>query len=212
MKTCKKYNGMNGWGEILFMKMEKTSKKKKYLSIKLGCQGLKYGPVKIYLNVWSETKAVAYKKQFKVNQFVNIRGFMGQYPGLNNATKTSVKTFNIAPWDPENDQHSKNRMTFVLVGRVVSFRDGRTEGQVQILVNDKEDPLKVCIPAELAFDIKEGGFFRIKGAMMIEEDDHGDLVKPLRPVAEKVEEVEEDVAEEDEPADGDDKPDDDIPF
>lgn len=208
----KKYNGMNGWGKILSMTMQKTANKKKYLSIKLGCQGLKYGSVKIYLNVWSEGKAIEYKKDFKEGQFVNIRGFMGQYVGRREATKTSVNVFNISPWDPENDQHSKNRMTFILVGRVVSFRDGRTEGQAEISVNDKQGPLKVCIPQDLAIDIKEGGFFRIKGAMMIEEDDHGDLVRPLRPVAEKVEEMEEDEAPEGEEEGKDDKPDDDIPF
>ncbi|MBW2644587.1 MAG: hypothetical protein JRE23_00155 [Deltaproteobacteria bacterium] len=53
--------------------------------------------------------------------------------------------------------------------------------------------------------------------MQIEEDDHGDLVKPLRPVAEKIEEVEETTVEEEKPSTGeetpeDDKPDDDIPF
>ena len=208
----KPYNAMNGWGEILSLTMKKTSKKKKYLSIKLGCQGLKYGPVKIFMNVWSEAKAVAYKKQFSVDQFVNIRGMMGQYIGRHDATKTSVNTLTIAPWDPENDQHSKNRMTFVLVGRVVSFRDGKTEGQARILVNDQDDPLKICIPADLAFDIKEGGFFRIKGAMMIEEDDHGDLVKPLRPVAEKIEEAEETEPAEGEQGKADDEEDDDIPF
>ena len=210
MKTCKPYNAINGWGEILWMKMEKTSKKKKYLSIQLGCQGLKFGPVKIYLNVWSEVKAVAYKKKFKVDQFVNIRGMMGQYAGRQGATKTSVKTLEIRPWDPKNDKHSKNRMTFILVGRVVSFKDGRTEGQALISANDKEDPLKVCIPPELVFDIKEGGFFRIKGAMMIEEDDHGDLVKPLRPVAEEIEEVEETPVEKS--AAKEEPEDDEIPF
>ena len=208
----KKYNAMNGWGQILSMTMQKKSGGKKYLSIKLGCQGLKYGSVKIFLNVWSEDKALEYKKDFKQDQFVNIRGFMGQYSGRNNATKTSVSVFNMSPWDPENDQHSKNRMTFILVGRVVSFRDGRTEGQAEILTNDNNPPLKVCIPQDLVLDIKEGGFFRIKGAMMIEEDDHGDLVRPLRPVAEKVEEVEEDEASEGEEEGKDDKPDDDIPF
>lgn len=212
----KKYNGMNGWGKILSTTIKKTSKKKKYLSIKLGCQGLKYGPVKIYLNVWSEAKAVDYKKKFKVDQFVNIRGMMGQYVGRHDATKTSVNILQISPWDPENDQHSKNRMTFVLVGRVVSFRDGKTEGHAEISTSDQYPPLKVCIPQDLVFDIKEGGFFRIKGAMQIEVDDFDDIVKPLRPVAEKIEEVEEDVAEEkpatEEEAPGDDKPDDDIPF
>ena len=208
----KKYNGMNGWGQILSMTMQKKSGGKKYLSIKLGCQGLKYGSVKIFLNVWSEDKAIEYKKDFKQDQFVNIRGFMGQYSGRNDATKTSVSVFNMTPWDPENDQHSKNRMTFILVGRVVSFRDGRTEGQAEISVNDNQGPLKVCIPQDLAIDIKEGGFFRIKGAMMIEEDDHGDLVRPLRPVAEKVEEVEEDEATEEQQEGGDDKEKDDIPF
>ena len=212
----KKYNAMNGWGKILSTTMKKTAKKKDYLSIKLGCQGLKYGPVKIYLNVWSKAKVVDYKKKLKVDQLVNIRGMMGQYVGRHDATKTSVNIIEIAPWDPENDQHSKNRMTFVLVGRVVSFKDGKTEGQALISTSDQYAPLKVCIPPGLAFDIKEGGFFRIKGAMMIEEDDHGDLVRPLRPVAEKIEEVEETPVEE-KPSTGedtpeDDKPDDDIPF
>ena len=206
----KKYNGMNGWGKILSIKMEKKTGGK-YLSIKLGCQGRKYGPVKIYINVWSEKKAEEYEANFKAGDTVKTRGFMGQYAGRKGQTRTSVSGFNIESWDPENDQHSNNRMTFVLVGRVVSFKDGRQEGVAEISTNDKHDPLKVCIPQDLAIDIKEGGFFRIKGAMMIEEDDHGDLVKPLRPVAEKVEEVEEDEVEEgsDEP---DDKPDDDIPF
>ena len=211
----KKYNGMNGWGTILSTTMKKTAKKKKYLSIKLGCQGLKYGPVKIYLNVWSEAKAVDYKKKFNVDELVNIRGMMGQYVGRHDATKTSVNILQIAPWDPENDQHSKNRMTFVLVGRVVSFRDGKTEGHAEISTSDQYPPLKVCIPQDLVFDIKEGGFFRIKGAMQIEVDDFDDIVKPLRPVAEKIEEVEETPIEESsEPGEGkEDKPeDDDIPF
>jgi hypothetical protein len=202
---------MNGWGKILSMTMKKKSVGGKYLSIKLGCQGLKYGNVRIFLNIWSEDKAIEYKENFKQDQFVNIRGFMGQYSGRNDATKTSVSVFNMFPWDPENDQHSKNRMTFILVGRVVSFRDGRTEGQAEISTNDNNPPMKVCIPQDLVLDIKEGGFFRIKGAMMIEEDDHGGLVKPLRPVAEEVEEVEEDVAE-DAGNKSDDQPDDDIPF
>lgn len=218
MKTCKPYNAMNGWGDILWMKMEKTSKKKKYLTIQLGCQGLKFGPVKIYLNVWSEVKAIAYKKKFNVGQFVNIRGMMGQYVGRYDATKTSVNILEIAPWDPENDQHSKNRMTFVLVGHVVSFKDGKTEGQALISTSDQYPPLKVCIPPELAFDIKEGGFFRIKGAMQIEVDDFDDVVKPLRPVAEKIEEVEETTVseasteEDQEEVPEEDKEDDDIPF
>ncbi len=218
MKTCKPYNAMNGWGEILWMKMEKTSKKKKYLSIQLGCQGLKFGPVKIYLNVWSEVKAVAYKKKFKVDQFVNIRGMMGQYAGRHGATKTSVKTHEILPWDPKNDKHSKNRMTFILVGRVVSFKDGKTEGQALVSTSDQYPPLKVYIPSELVFDIKEGGFFRIKGAMQIEIDDFDDIIRPLRPVAENIEEVEETTVSEasteeaQEAVPEDDKPDDDIPF
>lgn len=207
----KKYNGMNGWGKILSMKMEKK-KGGKYLSIKLGCQGKKYGPVKIYINVWNEQKANEYEATFNMGDTVKIRGFMGQYVGRKDQTRTSVSAFNMEVWDPENDQHSNNRMTFVLVGRVISFRDGRKEGQAEISVNDSQGPLKVCIPQDLVLDIKEGGFFRIKGAMMIEEDDHGDLVRPLRPVAEKVEEVEEDAATEGEQGDGDDKEDDDIPF
>ena len=210
----KRYNGMNGWGKILSMTMEKTSKKKKYLSIKLGCQGLKYGPVKIYLNTWSEAKSVAYEKKFKVDQLVNIRGMMGQYLGRHNATKTSVNILEILPWDPENDQHSKNRITFVLVGRVVSFKDGKTEGQAKVAISDQYTPLKVCIPADLAFDIKEGGFFRIKGAMQIEVDDFDDVVNPLRPVAEKIEEVEETPTEEsaEKTAEKEEPEDDEIPF
>jgi len=137
VKKCKPYNAMNGWGKILSLTMKKTSKKKDYLSIKLGCQGLKYGPVKIYLNVWSEAKALDYKKKFKVDQLVNTRGMMGQYIGRHDATKTSVNILEIAPWDPENDQHSKNRMTFVLVGRVVSFKDGKTEGQTLVSISDQ---------------------------------------------------------------------------
>ncbi|MCK4786240.1 MAG: hypothetical protein KAV87_20955 [Desulfobacteraceae bacterium] len=209
----KKYNGMNGWGKILSMKMtKKKSGGKKYLSIKIGCPNRIYGNVRMFLNVWNEDKAIEVEEKFNERDFVNIRGFMGQYSGRHDTTKTSVSAFKIEPWDPEDDQHSKNRMTFVLVGRVVSFRDGRTEGQAEISIDDKQSPLKVCIPQDLAIDIKEGGFFRIKGAMMIEEDDHGDLVKPLRPVAEKVEEVEEDVGTEAEEEGKDDKPDDDIPF
>ena len=204
----KPFNGMNGWGIILSIQMEK----KKYLSIKLGCEGLKYGNVKIYLNVWSKKKAEGFLAEFKKGDTVKVRGFMGQYKGRRDRTMTSVTAHDITPWDPENDQHSKKRMTFVLVGKVVSFRDGRDEGQAEISLADKYDPLKVCIPSDVALDIREDGFFRIKGAMMMEEEDHGDLVKPLRPVAEEVEEVEETVpAEGDEKVD-DDKKDDDIPF
>lgn len=210
MKKCKPFNGMNGWGKILSIQIEK----KKHLSIKLGCESLKYGNVRIYLNVWNKKKAAEFEEEFKKGDTVKVRGFMGQYKGRRDRTMTSVSAHDITPWDPENDQHSKNRMTFVLVGRVVSFRDGRDEGQAEISLDDKYDPLKVCIPQDLAIDIKEGGFFRIKGAMMIEEDDHGDLVKPLRPVAEEVEEVEgEEAGGCDQGAGGgEDKEDDDIPF
>lgn len=213
----KKYNAMNGWGKILYIGIKKTAKKKDYLSIRLGCQGLKYGPVKIYLNIWSKAKVVDYKKKFKVDQLVNIRGMMGQYIGRYESTKTSVNILEITSWDPKNDQHSKNRMTFVLVGRVVSFKDGKTEGQALISTSDQYPPLKVCIPPELAFDIKEGGFFRIKGSMQIEVDDFDDIVKPLRPVAEKIEVVEETLVSEEKPSTGEevpeeDEPDDDIPF
>ena len=190
----KPFNGMNGWGKVLSINIEKK-KGKKYLTIKLGCEGVKYGNVKIFLNVWSDSKAIEYENDFNKGDFVKVRGFMGQYSGRRNQTRTSVYAFKIEPWDPENDEHSKNRMTFILVGRVVSFKDGRQEGQAEISTNDNYPPLKVYIPQQLAIDIIEGEFFRLKGAMMIEKDDHGVLMQPLRPLVEDVEQITETVAE-----------------
>lgn len=190
----KPYNGMTLWGRIGAINLEKKKGGGKYLQVKLQCPHKEYGAIRIYCNVFGK-KAAGLAEAFKARDNVRVRGFMSQYE-KKGSTRTSVSAFDIEEWDPGTDQHSENRAVFVLVGKVLSFCDGKDEGVAEVEIKEGEDPLKVCIPSDLSLDIEEGKKYRLKGTMQKEEDELGDLVKPQRPVVLEIKGLDEEEGEE----------------
>ena len=190
----KHFNGANVWGVLHEFTKKTTENGKAYIEVSVNCPNAKYGNVRVFGRLWGGDKAELFIKSFSPGQKVKLQGNLAQYKGKKDRTCTNFNFYAAEAWDPESDQHKTNRATFILVGEVTSFEDGKDEGRLLISVKREgaaEEVFEVFIPTQALLDFAYpviGKLYRVKGVMAQEADEFGDVVKYSRPVVVEMEE------------------------
>lgn len=190
----KHFNGANVWGVIHEFAKKTTEKGKAYIEISVNCPNAKYGNVRVFGRLWGEEKAELFIKAFRPGQKVKLKGNLAQYKGKKERTCTNFNFYGVEEWNPESDQHKASRATFIIVGEVTAFEDGKDESRLLMAVKREdadEEVFEVFIPAQALLDFAypgTGKLYRVKGVMAQEEDEFGDVVKYSRPVVVGMEE------------------------
>lgn len=184
----KHFNGANVWGVLHEFAKKTTENGKAYIEVSVNCPHPKYGNVRVFGRLWGEDKAELFAKSFMPGQKVNLKGNLAQYKNKKERTCTNFNFYIVEPWDSESDRHKSSRATFILVGEVTRFEDGKDEGRLVVAVRREgasEESFEVFIPAQTLLDIsypEPGKLYRVKGVMAQEEDEFGDVVRYSRPV------------------------------
>ena len=174
---------------------EKGGQKRRFLELVVTCPHPQYGNVRVFGRLWGK-KVDDFMKSSKNGDLLKLSGNLAQYKDRKEETKTNFSCFSFEAWKPEEDKHPHKRATFILVGEVISYDDGGTEPYLTLKVKLegenflKEETFELSVPGSVcdAFSAPEpGSLVRVKGRIIQDEDDFGDVVVPSRPVIKELE-------------------------
>ncbi len=173
---------------------EKKNGKRRFLELVVNCPHPQYGNVRVFGRLWGDEKVKSFMESFRNGDSIKLVGNMAQYRDKSDEVKTNFSFFSFEPWDPSSDKHPHKRATFIFQGEAVSFDDSGREARLSIKVrleNDsfqKEDVFELSAGKACdAFTAPEpGNLVRVKGRIIQDEDEYGDIVIPSRPVIEEL--------------------------
>lgn len=194
--TPKHFNRAHVWGEVREFTKKTTEKGgKPFIEVVMDCRYPAYGNVRAFGRLWGEKGYKAWMDAVRPGSLVKLTGGMSQY-GEPGAVKTNFNFYSFEPWDPEKDNHKHRRAVFILLGEVVDYED-LVEAKLTLKLRNEEEGREA---KEALFELivgpgaenkdgvvlEPGALVRVKGHLLQEEDEFGDIVKPCRPVVVEV--------------------------
>jgi len=205
MSKPKHFNQGVVLGEITELKKDKAGEVP-YLLVAVDCDG-PYGAVIGFCKIWNTkddpNRIGTFLSRYKKGNMVKITAAVAQYKGRHDKIKTNFNAFKFVPWDPQQDENRCRRAKFIIAGEVVSFDENDDGGLVTVKHENKSysAELKLMVPLEKSFDVEVGTVSRFEGYLRQVNNTTVPVVDDIKVMGDQ-----------EEAAEGEDQPDDDIPF
>ncbi len=191
----KHFNAAHIWGVVRDLKKLKSKNGKPYLELQVDCPSARYGPVRAFCRMWQVEKVDEFVRLCKPTNEVKLSGVLSQYNGRDGNVKTNFTIFSAEPWNPEQSRHRHKRAVFILLGEIIDVADEEQETVLTVrLKREGVDEERFCLYLSdetlISYGRPEvGRIYRLKGAMVQEEDQWGETRGPLKPVVEELQEM-----------------------
>jgi len=187
----KHYNAAHVWGRLKKFEEKETTNGKAFVDVVIDCASAKYGNVRAFGRLWGKF-VKEFTEDFKPGDAVAMRGMISQYTGRKEALRTNFNFYGAEHWDPREDKHKLRRAAFIIVGEVLSINEDKDETTISLEFRPESgepEQYELALHPDKVLDIEAGGIWRIKGAIVQDEDEWGDVIHAARPVALEVQKM-----------------------